>query len=159
MTFRQVVMASPKPVRSSFKPGKQGMKGEHRGQVDCTDTKRFCGSFNLDAAYTNAQPKANRWDYGLGFREEDGKESAIWIEVHPASSGQVEVVLLKYQWLLNWLKTEAHELAALSRRSSGGKSFFWIATASGVNIRPGSLHARRLQSVGFDLPRQKITLS
>ena len=159
MTFRQALMAAPEPARSSFKPGKQGMKGEHRWRVDCANPARFSGSFDLDAAYAVAQPEAHRWDYGLGFQEQDGMDTAIWIEVHPASTSEVETILLKYQWLLHWLKTEARELAALSRRSSGGKSFFWLATASGVNIRPGSLHARRLQNAGFDLPRQKITLS
>ncbi len=159
MTFQQAVMATREPVRSALKPGKRGMKGEHRWQVDCAKPERITASFDLDAAYAKAQPQANRWDYGLGFQEQDGKETALWIEIHPASPGEVDVVLRKHQWLLNWLKTEARELASLSRRPSGGKIFFWLATASGVNIRRGSFHARRLQNAGFDLPRQKMTLS
>lgn len=159
MTFREAVAAGPEPLRDAFQPGKLAMKGEHRGKVECADTRRWRGSTDLDAAYARLQPTSHRWDYGLGFRERNGVEVAVWIEVHPATTGEVEVILRKYEWLCGWLKTEARELAALSRRASGERSFFWLATESGTHIRPGSLHARRLQAAGFDLPRQKIVLT
>ncbi len=139
--------------------GKKAMKGKHREQVDCADTKRFLGSFDLDNAYAGAQPNANRWDYGLGFKEKSKEEVMLWLEVHSATAGEVDAFLRKYQWLMNWLKTEAKDLAALTKRKGGQKCFLWLATDSGVNIRPGSQHARRLQSAGFDLPRQKIILT
>ena len=67
--------------------------------------------------------------------------------------------LEKHAWLLNWLRTEARDLAALTTRRTNGKAFFWLATEAGVPIRQGSQQAIRLQAAGFDLPRQKIILS
>jgi len=159
VSFKQAITSSPAPVRDACLAGKQGMKGEHREQVDCADTRRFLGSFDLDNAYKATQAGANRWDYGLGFKEKSNDEVMIWLEVHPATTSEVDVFLRKYQWLVNWLKTEAKDLAALTTRKNGQKCFFWLATDSGMNIRPGSQHARRLQSAGFDLPRQKIILT
>jgi hypothetical protein len=30
-----------------------------------------------------------------------------WLEIHPASDGEVKVVLAKLEWLKNWLRTKA----------------------------------------------------
>jgi hypothetical protein len=159
VSFQQAIKSSPAPVRDVCLAGKQGMKGGHRGLVYCADTKRFLGSFDLDRAYAGAQPNANHWDYGLGFKEKNKDEVMVWLEVHPATTSEVNIFLRKYDWLKNWLRTEAKDLAVLTKRKDGQKCFFWLATDSGVNIRQGSQHAKRLQAVGFDLPRQKIILT
>jgi hypothetical protein len=158
VTFEQAVTGTQGPVGLSFHPGKQGMETKHRSQVDCDDPRRFTGSIDLDRALSAAQPNSNRWDYGIGFRVAGGREVAIWLEVHPASAGEVDVVLRKYAWLVAWLKTHSPNLDVLTRRPGKVRRFFWLATRAGVNIRPGSLHARRLQSTGFDLPRRSIKL-
>lgn len=41
MTFQQTVLAAPEAVRLALKPGKQGMKGEHRAQVDSAAIKQL----------------------------------------------------------------------------------------------------------------------
>ena len=48
MSFQQAIRSSPAAVRDACLAGKQGMKGEHREQVDCANTRRFLGSFDLD---------------------------------------------------------------------------------------------------------------
>ena len=160
MTFQEAVEAAPMPVCESYRPGKQALKAGHRKQVTCSDPRCFTGSVDLDGALrdTVEHRQANRWDYGIGFREEDEKEVAIWVEVHPASAGEVKTVIEKYRWLLTWLRVEAPALGSLSKRSGGSKIFFWLATEAGVNIRRGSLQARRLQSAGLDLPRYRLQL-
>ena len=159
MSFRRAVAAAPAPVSAAFRLGKQALKGTHGAQVDCVDPRRFTGSIDLDAALAGVVPGAPRWDYGIGYREGNGQESAIWIEVHPATTGEVSAVLQKHRWLCNWLRTEAHELAAITKRQAGGKAFYWLATEAGVHIRQGSQQAFRLQAAGFDLPRRRIDLS
>lgn len=158
MTFENAVLALPQPVNAGYQSGKHALKGEHRWQVECDDDTRIAGSVNLDLACERSHPNAHRWDYGLGFRERNGSESAIWLEVHPATAGEVSTVLRKRSWLVEWLRTEARDLAKLTARRQG-VSFYWLATGSGVHIRPGSQHARRLQAVGLDLPRRKIVLT
>jgi hypothetical protein len=159
VTFREAVEAAPAPANAAYCQGKQALKGEHREQVDCADGRRFTGSIDLDKALELVCPGDRRWDYGVGFRERTGAESAVWVEVHPATAGEVDRVLIKQGWLLCWLRTEAPDLAALTKRRVNGKAFFWVATGSGVHIRKGSRQAIRLQNAGFDLPRQRIVLS
>lgn len=140
-------------------PDKQALKREHRAQVDCPDSRRFRGSVDLDTTLRSQHPGSNRWDYGLGFSEADTSEVAIWVEVHPAQTSDVDTFLAKLDWLRAWLRNYAPALAGLSQRAvPGAKSVFWVAT-DGVHIRPGTPQARRLQQVGIDLPRQRLTLT
>lgn len=157
MTFEEAVLRSPEVVRRAMRPGKQAMKGMHRGKVVADDERRFLGSLDLDEAYRASRPNEHRWDYGFGFREDDGSHSMIWIEVHPASAGEVDHVLKKLGWLTRWLRTEAARLDVLSRRKRS-QPFHWLATDAGVNIQRGSPQARRIQAAGLSLPRRQITL-
>lgn len=95
------------------------------------------------------------WDYGLGFRQLNGQEVAIWIEVHTASTTEVSVVLRKHAWLRGWLRDEAPALDELTQQ--GGR-FVWLATEAGVHIQANSPQARRLRQAGLDLPRRRLGL-
>lgn len=160
MTFEDAVRESPAPVSDAYQPGKQALKGEHREQVACAQPRRFTGSIDLEAALVagRVQTAMNPWDYGIGFRERDGREVALWIEVHPATTREVSTVLKKLAWLQGWLRQEAPELQALSHGRSAGGSFFWLATAAGVHITPNSSEARRLAAAGLALPRRTLEL-
>lgn len=152
MTFEEAVKAVPAPVPAAYCKGKQALKENHKEQVQCRDSSQFTGSIDLDACLANVpgHQQANRWDYGIGFREAQS-EVAIWIEVHPASTSQVETILQKLTWLKAWLAQEAPELRALTR------TFHWVASG-GVHIRPGSPQERRLRSSGLDFPRKMLLL-
>jgi hypothetical protein len=160
VTFEDAVKTAPPPVSDAYQPGKQALKGEHRDQVACRDPRRFTGSVGLEAALNTSQGQMamNPWDYGIGFREGDGREVALWIEVHPASTTEVSTVLKKLAWLQNWLSREAPALHALTSSRSAGKSYFWLATTSGVHITDTSPQARRLRLAGLDLPRRTLEL-
>ncbi len=160
MTFEDAVRKAPLPVCNAYQPGKQALKGEHRDQVTCRDSRRFTGSVDLEAAInvTQDQETMNPWDYGFGFRERDGREVAVWIEVHTASTTEVSAVLRKLEWLQRWLRYEAPALHGLSQGCSGGNNYFWLATAAGVHITPNSPQARRLRQAGLDLPRRSLKL-
>ncbi len=160
MTFEDAVRAAPAPVCDAYQPGKQALKGEHREQITCRDSRRFTGSIDLEAALKTgqAQSAVNPWDYGLDFRERDGREVALWIEVHPASTTEVSTVLKKLTWLRGWLRQETPALHALSQGCSAGSSYFWLATAGGVHITSNSPQARSLRQAGLDLPRQRLEL-
>jgi len=158
MRFARAVKSAPSPVCRALRPGKQALKGEHRSKVECADPRRFTGSINLDTALVGTVPDANRWDYGLGFRERRGQEVALWIEVHSASDGEVLVVLKKLRWLKTWLTTEAPALLAMSRRERDAKAFFWLATEASVSVGKNSRKAKLLQEAGLDLPRRKLVL-
>jgi hypothetical protein len=158
MTFQEAVEQAPAELQQAFRPGKQALQGQHRDQITCSDARRFTGSIDLDSALSRSEihGSANRWDYGLGFRQGAG-ESAIWIEVHPVSTGEVGTVLRKLSWLRTWLRDEAPSLFALTKHNQAGKPFVWLATGS-VHLRPGSREARILNEAGLDLPRRKLEL-
>lgn len=157
-TFAEAVRQTPPPVDGAYRPGKQALRGEHRDLVDCDDPRRFTGSINLEEALAQStMALGNPWDYGVGFRERSGQETAIWIEVHPAYTSEVSAVLRKLQWLRAWLEKEAPALNVLSSGRPDGH-FFWLSTATGVHITPGSPQARRLRQAGLPMPQRRLRL-
>jgi len=119
------------------------------------------GSIDLDATLSsNADHRhAPRWDYGLGYRVRPQRERAIWIEVHPASTSEVQAVLRKLDWLRVFLRDEAPELGALTAEPINEiEPFVWLATASGTHITPNSPQARQLNQAGLSLPRRMLRL-
>jgi hypothetical protein len=151
MTFQQAVAQTPDLGASTFQPGLQGL-GNYSSRVQCADTRRLTGSVALDDVLKTKYPNSLRWDYGIGLKKSK-REAAVWIEVHPASTGEVATMLKKLQWLKNWLKNQAPMLGTLT----AAQSYYWVAT-SGVHIRPGSPQARQLQLVGLALPRSRVIL-
>src|SRR5208282_6007320 len=97
----------------------------------------------------------NRSDYGVGFAQTRSKQVAVWIEIHPASEGEINLMLKKLYWLKNWLRNSAPSLNKLTERMDGSRAFFWVATEAGVSITPKSRKAKLLQQAGLDLPRRR----
>jgi len=160
MNFQQAVAAAPEPVCQFFWKGKRALKREHRGLVIWVKPRRFSGSIDLEGALSRSKAHANEnlWDYGLGLVVSGHAERAIWVEVHPACTSEVETIVTKLQWLKKWLQEEAQELNKLTK-SRENKSFFWVATKAGVHIRPGSPQERRLRLAGLDFPQRTLRLS
>lgn len=150
MTFEQAVDAAPHPVSAAYRPGKQAMENRHRNLVTCVDPHRLTGSIDLDSALRRRQPNDPRWDYGLGYRPANGREQAIWVEVHSAKTDEVSRVVRKLGWLKDWLNGEAEDLRRLTSRAGEDKRYVWIA--SGKNKIPGnSPEARILSRSGLPL--------
>lgn len=113
------------------------------------------GSFDLDAAKKAAEPNNSRWDYGIGCKPNEQDEIAIWVEVHPASTSDVNTLLNKLEWLSAWLKQEQQtDLYKLTRAAQQANivPFIWVHTNSGVDIREGSPQEKRLQASGIKGP-------
>ena len=151
MTFQQAVVQTTDLGASAFRYGLQAL-GNDSSKVQFASTRSLVGSVALDNALQARYPNDPRWDYGIGLKK-SARQSAVWIEVHPASTSEVKTVLQKLQWLKNWLKTRAPALHTLTTV----RSYFWVAT-SGVHIRQGSPQARRLQLAGLSLPRKRVSL-
>ena len=154
MTFKAAVQAAPHPVNGAYRPGKQALEKSHRSRVTCGGPQRLTGSIDLDSALARQPGYADkpRWDYGLGYKPERGRERAIWIEVHSATTREVSPVLKKLQWLRDWLNGEAEHLRRLTDRAGSDIRFVWVAS-SGVKITRNSPQARRLSQSGIRLER------
>ena len=147
-TFEQAVRQSQPPVNDAYRPGLQAL-GRHSGKVRCRQQRRLTGSVNLEDALSRAFPNENLWDYGIGYRQ-NSSEVALWLEVHPADTSEVETVLKKLQWLKDWLTHYADALRALTDR--GSSPYWWLATDAGVHIRPGRGAGTAVATVGTARP-------
>ena len=150
MTFKKAVEAAPPPVNLAYCPGKQALENRHRGLVTCTDSRRLTGSIYLDSALAQEPGYTDkpRWDYSLGYKPQNGREHAVWVEVHSATTKEVSAVLKKLQWLRDWLNSEAEQLRLMTDFAKNDIRFVWIASSS-VKILQNSPQARRLSQSGI----------
>jgi hypothetical protein len=123
--------------------------GPDSARVKIARPRRAAHSVALDAALAGALPHAPRWDYGIGLTAEGGAHVA-WVEVHTATSSEVEAVLKKLAWLKQWL-ADGQDVCAQSVRS-----FHWVATDAGVHI--DSARRRRLNAAGLRMPQSHLRL-
>jgi hypothetical protein len=141
MSFRDAARACEQ-IRLHLREGLQGLRAVDRSRVTSATPRNLRGSANVDQATRRQYPNDARWDYVVGFRQGATNDSAIWVEVHPASStASVGEVLRKLDWLKEWLKTDGKSLAQLP------SIFVWLATDS-VAFRSGSSSRRKIAEAG-----------
>ena len=132
----------------AYKQGKQAIAGKDKVKIQVSSPCKPAGSINLDDHYKSAEPQAPRWDYGVGIKRSHGKETAFWVEVHPATSNQdAKDVLKKHQWLSAKLaKAPFKDLRQMT------EGFIWVST-SGFKLNKGSKIMKDLARVGITSPR------
>jgi hypothetical protein len=141
MSFEKAVRATPS-VSAAYEKGLRALREVDRNRITCRDTRKITGSLNLDAALESTYPNAARWDYAIGLVHEKGRDRICWVEVHPASSKHVREVINKFEWLKDWLQTEALRLRELPRE------FVWIASGR-VYLPPGDMKRNLLAQKGI----------
>jgi hypothetical protein len=139
MTIRKAIEQNP-AVRHAYCRGMGALRETDRMHVTVRHPRRLTGSIDLDTALKTAYPDSPRWDYGIGYS--DKQETIFWLEIHPASSTHVDEVLRKYEWLKNWLQTQAAQLDSFPRK------FVWIASGK-VSLQLGSPQRKKLASRGI----------
>jgi hypothetical protein len=120
MTFEEAVVATPHLGLAAYHPGLQALKATDRARIDCANTAKLSGSVDVDAAIQPSQQDAHRWDYAIGYRRKT--EAIYWVEVHPASLGDVARVRDKFLWLRAWLAGDGNRLEAFDAE------FVWISS-------------------------------
>ncbi len=130
------------PLRSHLRDGLKALRRRDRLRVRCVEPRRIVGSVDLDAAMRTTLPNAPRWDYGVGHASDAAGDCAHWIEVHPASAREVDVVERKLIWLKQWLGDNVRALRGLPRR------FVWVASGR-TSLSPTSPDRKRLAQLGL----------
>lgn len=137
------------------------MENRYRDSVDAGPDIQFSHSVDLDAHFQQAEPNANRWDYGLGLVKGATTHLAIWIEPHGATSGsEVDKVLAKLAWLRAKLRSQAwSQLKNLTgvAEQQGIQQFWWLVPGT-VSFRPGSKEAQKLAQSGMKMPVKKVVI-
>ena len=149
MKFQNAVSNS-RGVEKACQPGLQALLERDRDRLSCDDTRKISGSLNLDAALATIYPEQPRWDYGIGIKKTKTADRAIWMEVHPATAGEVKSMIAKLRWLKNWLQNYAPDLMGLTDRNI---PYVWIASGS-VSFQRNSSQARELAAAGIAFPRE-----
>jgi hypothetical protein len=146
MGFRDAVLGTA-CIQTAWRPGIQALLNIDKQRVAAQDNQRLRGSVNLDQALKNQHPNDPIWDYGIGHQpsnlERKNKEEVIyWLEVHPATEGEVGAVLKKLDWLKKWLQEDAPALKAMRR------AFVWVSSGK-TAFTARSPQAKRLAQNGL----------
>ncbi len=156
MSFEDAVRTARHPVNCAYRSGKQALGKKHGKSIHCTNPQRLTGSIDLDPAIKREPRHADapRWDYGIGYKPPGNKQQwVIWIEFHPATTGEVSAVLKKLRWLKDWLNEEARQLKKITERAEKDIRFIWLAGGAGIKIPKNSPQARQLSQNGIRLKK------
>ena len=117
LNFKKAVKATA-DITNCYKPGLSAL-GAYSNRVSVTDTTKLQGSVDIDTCTTAKYPNDNRWDYAFAYKSE-----VFFVEVHSANTSEVRTLLKKYQWLKDWLHSEAPEINRLKAKSRN--PFVWV---------------------------------
>jgi len=134
----------------AYQSGLQALKRFDRAKITCANSRNCTGSVDLESALSASWPNQPIWDYGIGYRTKNASEIVYWVEVHPASSKNVQEVLNKLTWLKNWLESAP----ALNRLH---KRFVWVASGK-VSLPPHSPQRKRIAQAGIVFPGSHLIL-
>lgn len=138
--FKSAV-ARTSEIEGAYCEGLQAFEPSDKKAVVIKDNRKLNGSVNLDRELRSRYPDSSRWDYALGY---DGK--VCFVEVHPASTKNIDEMVKKKEWLVWWLKNKAPFLDAMPALSP---KFCWAATGSGIHISTQASYKRKLAQLGL----------
>ncbi len=145
MTFADAIRNSSL-LTQAFKNGLQALSPADCQHVVVDNTRQLAGSLNLEDALRSSYPNPPIWDYGIGHRRaahgEHTSDFVYWLEVHPATDGDIEPVLRKLTWLKSWLEKSAPALAKLPRQ------FVWVSSGK-TAFTQRSPQAKRMAEQGL----------
>ena len=147
-SFKEAVQATP-DVKDCYRKGKLAIIAKESNKIELTDPRKCGGSLFIDKCLVDQKKDndKNRWDYAIDY---SGK--VYFSEVHTASTGEVSTVLLKLQWLKDWLLQKAPEINILRADAP----FYWIQS-KGYHIAPNSPQERLVRQNGLR-PVAKLVL-
>lgn len=153
MTFKKAVESSDPPLNQAYQPGLQALK-TYSKKILCTRPvdNSITGSVDIDSPLARIllHASANRWDYGVGYKTGNGKECAVWIEVHGANIDEVGTLARKAKWLKDYLRQHAPELWQLTLKSPLNLRYVWLGTKD-VHLNMNSPAYRRAAQEGITL--------
>lgn len=123
--------------------GLQALRQADRQHIRVHGPRQLTGSVDVDSALAGTLPDDPRWDYGIGHRARgNGIETVHWVEVHPATDGEVKVIEAKLDWLVDWTRLNAAALSSMRRR------YIWVSSGK-TSLTPGAPSLKRLAQKGL----------
>lgn len=143
----RVIFIGIQSITNCYQPGLQAL-GKNSKKVKPQNSRICCGSVDLDSCLKAALPNDPRWDYIICYNEQ-----IYFVEVHPASTSQVQKMIDKANWLKRWLVNEGAPLA----ERSADVPFQWVGTKD-IAVFTGTTYARKLITAGIALPKRELVL-
>ena len=122
------------------RPGMSALKGDHRNRLKLGGASPVA-SIDLDAAFKEAEPNSNRWDYLL---EVSGQVYAL--EVHPSRESEATRVEKKAAWVRALIEQRPNVQAITYRPKQA--VCYWISSGE-TYVLPTSPMARKLATKGI----------
>ena len=129
-------------IAGQSKPGLQAL-GANSRFISLADTRKCTRSLDIDVALATTKPHDSRWDYIIEYNN-----YLYFVEVHPASTSEVERILKKLDWLKEWLLT----VPTINTLPKGAIPFRWAVTGK-YAILSGSSQARKLAQAGLKVEK------
>lgn len=136
-------------IVNCYKEGLQALKAVDRQRIVINNTRKLCGSVDLDSCLEERYPNDNRWDYIICYND-----VLHFVEIHSASgASEVATIVNKAKWLRNWLKENTFE----TKRHT---PFLWVSTNQvDKAILSTSTYRKRLAMCGVTLVGRELRLS
>ena len=83
-------------LNSFFQNGLKAIKRSDRSKIRVLNNSILVGSLDIDKSFKNLYPQSNRWDYLVIV---NNNIEGYFIEIHPAFTSEVNVMLRKRDWL------------------------------------------------------------
>ncbi|HEV2454556.1 MAG TPA: hypothetical protein VGY98_09850 [Verrucomicrobiae bacterium] len=144
MGFREEVEATPN-LQGKWTAGLGALRAQDKARIkpENTSAKHLRGSVDIDSAWQQVEPQANRWDFAVGYKHVNRSDEFVyWVETHTGSDEQIKVMFRKLDWLKNWLKNAGKRLANFDR------SFVWVPGGA-TSFTKGSTQVRSLAEKGL----------
>ncbi len=142
--FCETIGSLPWPIPCHT--GLNALRKRDKRSIQCQTSPNALSSVDLDTGLSHIFPQAPRWDYGIAC--DQPSLCVIWVEVHPATSGEVRKVARKLKWLRSLVQGHLSSLRSVPQR------FYWVASGR-VHIprhTPQYKHLRTLQAQGLQGP-------
>lgn len=151
MTFKDAVGQTPN-LESSWRAGLGALRAEDKPHIKAEDTRRLCGSADVDTALQRKEPQANRWDFAIGYQHTNHNDEFIyWVETHTGSDDQIKVVLKKLLWLKTWLKASGKNLTPFAC------DFLWVSSGY-TFFTKGSRQVKELAQKGIIYSGSRLSI-
>jgi hypothetical protein len=148
MKFNAAVIGTPE-LAAHLQTRLNAISKAHQNSIIVKNLKKITGSVNIDLALQSANPHDNRWDYAIGYHINSQEDKAFFVEFHKAIIDEVNIVISKKQWLVNWMSGK--QIDNLLQ-----KVFVWVSSG-GINIPDNSPH-RRIINLNGILLRRRVNL-
>ena len=144
--FAKTVSAVP-DIANGYRLG-LGALGADSNYVAAAAKRSIDGSVNIDCCTKEKYPEDHRWDYVISYCDK-----AYYLEVHPATDGEVKVLEAKLKWLKSWLRQTATDLDSYP---SGTPKYTWVHSGK-CGLTKGSREYKKAVMLGL-VPKNSLAL-